>query len=424
MNITEFIQLANYAFVLFFGITVALYLADAPFFAHKKLYILSLLGFGMAQIIFYFLFDEDILYKCYPLLIHLPLILLIRFVLHRNTYISVIAVLSAYLFCTPRKWFGTFVSSFFDYDPMIANLASLIITIPLLFIVIRFISPYIIRLKYESKTTLLLFFLLPMFYYILEYTFTVYTNLLYTGNAVVVEFVDSSVVLLYFVFATLSLKFSSEKANAERSNMMLTNIALQAQKEIAQLSNSEKQASIYRHDLRHHLNYIQQCIIENKTDDALDYIHEISDTLENSKVTRYCQNESINLIISSYAEQAASQHITTEISITATDFSRFQIMDLCGLLANAMENAIHACMQMNGSSTPYIHLKIYEKSNHLCINMANSYGIEPHFENKIPISKNRNHGIGVSSMISVVEKYHGVYGFSAYHGEFRFQVSM
>ena len=53
---------------------------------------------------------------------------------------------------------------------------------------IRFVSPYIIRLKYESRTTLLLFFLLPLVYYVLEYTFTVYTDLLYTGGAVAVSY--------------------------------------------------------------------------------------------------------------------------------------------------------------------------------------------------------------------------------------------
>lgn len=45
----------------------------------------------------------------------------------------------------------------FDRNPVVSNIASIIITIPLLVLVIRFVSPYIIRLKYESRTTLLLF---------------------------------------------------------------------------------------------------------------------------------------------------------------------------------------------------------------------------------------------------------------------------
>lgn len=180
MSFTDLMSFVNYAFVLFFGIIVSLYLADFPFEEHKRFYTLTLLGFGIAQIIFYLALGEKALYQCYPLLIHLPLILLIRFVLKQNIYVSMIAVLSAYLLCTPRKWIGTLVSSFFDYSPLVSNIVTSVITLPLLFLVIRYVAPHVIKLKQENKTTLLLFFLLPLIYYILEYAFTVYTDLLHT----------------------------------------------------------------------------------------------------------------------------------------------------------------------------------------------------------------------------------------------------
>lgn len=158
MSFTNLMSFVNYAFVLFFGIIVSLYLADFPFEEHKRFYTLTLLGFGIAQIIFYLALGEKALYQCYPLLIHLPLILLIRFVLKQNIYVSMIAVLSAYLLCTPRKWIGTLVSSFFDYSPLVSNIVTSVITLPLLFLVIRYVAPHVIKLKQENKTTLLLFF--------------------------------------------------------------------------------------------------------------------------------------------------------------------------------------------------------------------------------------------------------------------------
>ena len=424
MNTADIVNLINYAFVLFFGIIAAFYLADLPFEEHHRLYVLTLLGFSAIQLVCYLLLGEAVVYKCYPFLIHLPLILLIRFVCHRNAYISIIAVLAAYLFCTPRKWFGTLVASFADNDPVVANIVAILITIPLLLLIIRYVSPCITRLQCESKTLLWLFMLLPVIYYILEYTFTVYTDLLYTGGAVVAEFMDSAIVILYFIFSMLSLEFSSQRHKAQQANVLLTASAAQAQKEIAQLSKSEQQAAIYRHDLRHHMNFLQSCIQENQKETALNYINEIYDDLERSRFTRYSTNEPLNLILSSYADKASADNIKTDIRITATDFTRFQITDLCSLLGNAFENAIHACEQMEHPDSAYIKLKIYEKSNRLCINMVNTYSMEPVFENKIPISHKNNHGIGVISMISIVEKYGGVYGFSASNGEFHFQVSM
>ena len=112
-ELSSVFSLVNYAFVLFFGIVAALYFADIGFCDHKRVYVLTLFFFGIAQLLFYLIMGESVLYKCYPFLIHLPLILLIFLRFHRNLSISAISVLSAYLLCTPRKWFGTFIAFFF-----------------------------------------------------------------------------------------------------------------------------------------------------------------------------------------------------------------------------------------------------------------------------------------------------------------------
>ena len=145
--------------------------------------------------------------------------------------------------------------------------------------------------------------------------------------------------------------------------------------------------------------------------------------MQSGAIQKYCENESVNLILSSYIEKAQALQIQTTLSVTATDFSRFQITDLCSLLSNALENAIHACTQITYPEGRYINLKLYEKNEQLCINLANSYEEEPAFENDIPVSHKVGHGFGVQSMISVVNKYSGIYGFFAENGEFRFQAT-
>lgn len=423
-DLSGILNIINYAFVLFFGITSALCLADISFRTHRKIYLLSYLGFGLGQFLFYLLLGENRLYQYYPLLIHLPLILLIYFVLKKSIYVSMVAVLSAYLMCTPRKWIGTFVSSFFGYDPMIADITTIIVTLPLLFLVIKYMAPHIVKLKHENRTILTLFILLPLCYYILEYAFTVYTDLLYTCGPVIIDFIDSFIVFLYFILSIITIEFSSQRSQAERENLILSTATAQAQKEISQLSLADKKSSIYRHDLRHHLRFLQECIRENHLDQAMQYMEDICDGLDKIPVKKYCTNETLNLILSSYLEKASEQNIRTTVSVTATEFSRFQIPDLCSLLANTLENAIHACCDLESENVRYIHLKIYEKNNKLCINMANSFSGNPEFENGVPVSRRPGHGLGIQSIISVIEKYHGVYGFFANKGEFRFQASL
>lgn len=68
-NLPNTLNLINYAFVLFFGITVSLCLADISFRKHRKTYLLSYLCFGIGQVIFYLVLGENRLYQWYPLLI-------------------------------------------------------------------------------------------------------------------------------------------------------------------------------------------------------------------------------------------------------------------------------------------------------------------------------------------------------------------
>lgn len=425
-DIASILNLINYGFVLIFGIVVSFYFAGIQWEDNKCLFIFTVLIFAVLQALFYMLLGQDILYKCYPVMIHIPLILIIRYICHQNIYISSIAVMSAYLMCTPRKWFGTLAMYIFPGIPVISDIVTIIITIPLLIIVIKYISPYIIKLKDESKTIISLFFLLPLTYYILEYAFTVYTDLLYTGKAVIIEFMDSFIVILYFILSMVTLSLSNKKNAAERENIILSAAATQAEKEISQLTDYQRQAAIYRHDLRHHMNFIQNCLAGNNTEQALEYISEINSNLDNTRITRYCNNEAINLILSSYINKAHEAGITTQISVTATNFTGYKITDLCSLLANALENAINACIKQPDNNAlkdnrRLITIKMFEKNNKICINIANTCFHEPEFHNQIPVTNEPGHGIGVRSIISVIEKYNGIYAFFIKDGIFYFQ---
>ena len=68
------LELINYGFVLFFGIVMSLYLADIHFEDNKIPYIITILALGAIQLLSYLMMGENLLYKCYPLLIHLPLV--------------------------------------------------------------------------------------------------------------------------------------------------------------------------------------------------------------------------------------------------------------------------------------------------------------------------------------------------------------
>ncbi len=119
----------------------------------------------------------------------------------------------------------------------------------------------------------------------------------------------------------------------------------QAVREIEALRISQQKTRAYRHDLRHHLQYITACIENEQYEQALQYIHSISEEIEASRVTVYCENEAANLILSSFADRAKAQSIPLAVHAVLPNQLPLAESDLCVLLSNALENAIHACSE-------------------------------------------------------------------------------
>lgn len=86
-DIVSVLSLINYGFVLIFGIIVSFYFAGIQWEDNKRLFILTTVLFVLFQALFYVLLGENVLFKCYPVLIHIPLILIIRYICHQNIYI-------------------------------------------------------------------------------------------------------------------------------------------------------------------------------------------------------------------------------------------------------------------------------------------------------------------------------------------------
>lgn len=420
----QYLVPVNFGCVLLFGICLTLSFADISFRNYKRHYFILWCIFGMMQLLVFMICGAQILFKVYPFVIHLPLFLVLKCYYKRNGYICGISVLSAYLFCTPRKWIGTCISSFWDYNAELSFCVQIAVTLPLLMAIIKWVAPYVVRLKDEPDHILKFIIAVPLGYYLIEYAITVYSDLLYTGGAAIVEFMDTSIVVTYLIFAMIYLKTLYEKNQIEIDHAVLTAMTFGFEKELEMLERAHEQDAIYRHDLRHHMNYLNLCISEHKLQEAETYIGQICEDMERTRLVRYSKNEPLNLVLSAYAGKAKEKDISMDVRITALDFTRFQINDLCSLLANGLENGIKACEQVEDRRKRFIRLYMYEKNSKLCLKLSNSYGEDLSFNQGIPVSKKKDHGIGTRSMVSVVKKYQGEYRFLAEDGVFSFQMTM
>ena len=382
-------------------------------------YFIALLIFDIsAQIVL----DYSIYGKLYLLFTQIPVFLLFLMISKFQGIKLIFVLLTTVFFSAPVMVLRSFFQSFSISLVCIA----LVFNSVLVFLIDRYFKkPFNYVLTYGDNRMFLLFSMIPLLYYIYSYASTRYQfdDIVLSQHFFIEQIPWIIALFSYFLLTRIFQMVSKEAEMKNAQNLAIAQLSA-ATKEIEQLRITEQQSVIYRHDLRHHMNYLNACILDNKLEEALAYIQQTCSSVENMKIERYSENEPINLILSSYIEKAKEIGIDIHVHVTAVDFSRFLIIDLCSLLANALENAIEASSQAENDNLRYINLRMYEKSNKLCLDLRNGYVIEPVFENGIPVSHKKEHGIGVISMIHVIEKYEGVFRFWTEEGEFRFQISM
>ncbi len=256
------------------------------------------------QAAFYFGASPTAAQYFYPLITHLPLYGVLV-VFSRQKLWPLIAVLTAYLCCQLRRWAALAIALFFPGQRLVQPVTELLFTLPLLLLLIRYVAPSMRRLAGYPAAVQCPFGILPLVGYLFDYITNVYTDLLAGGNPAAVEF-------MFFVCCAAFLGFILRASRVERQRVQMEQLqaslnlqVTQAMREIEALRISQQRASTYRHDLRHHMQFLAGCIENGRTEQALGYIRSVCSEIEAGKVTAYCENEAANLIFSAFADRAA-----------------------------------------------------------------------------------------------------------------------
>lgn len=417
------IEFSRYWFSLLFGATVAVSFAGMARTRKNHLafgcfivvvfimQIASLRLWGMAMTI-----------KLYPLLSHLPVAIFIVVFLRRPWLISVTSVFASFLCFQPPRWIGSVAGAAFDKASI--NHASYVIAV---FLMYYFLQKYVVEsvqhLMERSIKSCLLFCAMPAFYYLFDYASTVYTGIMYSGSRAAVQFMPFMMSALYFMFILLYYAEMKKQTNIQRERDILDTQFRQAKTEFASLRKMQQNAAAYRHDMRHHFALLQGLASNGCLEEMKEYLRTAQSDMDAITPKRFCEHETVNLILSSFDATAKQSAIVLTVDASFPDLLTFSDTEICSLLSNALENAIHACENITDSNKRYIKLRIFSKNNKLCIDIRNTYQAEPVFHKGLPVSKEQGRGFGTKSMIHIVEKHGGICQFSVADGWFIFQAT-
>lgn len=368
--------------------------------------------------------DSDAVEYLHPLITHLPLTVLLCF-LNKKVLWPAIAVLTAYLCCQIRRWQALFIVTVFAGSPMMQHTAELLMTLPVLLILLRFAAPSVRSISNNAFSMQVQFGLAPALYYGFDYL---------TGNNIEMlsESALAAIKLMSFVCGAMYLfcvvrvwNEGRKRSSLEQMQEILNLQVAEAVREIEALRKSQQKTRIYRHDLRHHMQYLLSCIENGRFEQARGYIREIYPEIETNHVTVYCENEAINLIFSAFSGRAEDCGVPMKIQAAFLRNIAISESDLCVLLSNALENALHACLkQKEKGASGTIEVLAYEKKGKFFLQIINSCDDAITFENGVPVTGHPGHGTGVRSICAIVEKYGGIYTYSAKDGKFILRVSL
>lgn len=376
-------------------------------------------GSGLVYILTYMWFGMDATEQLYPLIIHLPLILFLHFYYKYGTIFCVFSVLTAYLCCQISNWIG--IAAFnLTHAEWVYYSVRIIVTI-VVFILLGFVLDTLIQLTQKPAKSVLIFELIPVVYYFFDYMTNVYTKLLYSGLEVVVEFMGFVLCIAYILFLILYFREYEKKCEAERNSNMVKMQMEQSAKEMEAIRRSEQNIRILRHDMRHFLINISAFIANGEIEEAQLYISKLIDNTDKTAIRKYCKNEMVNMILSSYEMQVENHEIDFQYSIRIPEKLQFSDVDITAILSNGLENAIQAVLPLKACER-YIKLDLHMKDNKLLLSIKNTFAEKPSFQNGIPLSKKNGHGFGTQSIQYTAEKLKGNCQFSVDGNLFVLQV--
>lgn len=218
---------------------------------------------------------------------------------------------------------------------------------------------------------------------------------------------------LLLVLALMPLTYLSILHSLWRQMRMYENVRMMEiqRQDYDALCQKMEVGRIYRHDMRHHLAAVEGLLQQGDCQGALHYVRSLSGGLADLTEPARCANSAVNAVLTAYLVQAANAGCTVESDLRIPMDLPFEDTDLCVILANTLENAIHACQELpEDQRNIKLRMELTE-NRRLLISMENPCARPVSFRpDSLPEGPQREgHGLGLQSVKRVADKYGGLF---------------
>lgn len=366
--------------------------------------------------------DRDAAFWIFAITIHIPLILLLFTLSRFRGWRLIFQQLSVVLFCTLIHHTSGLVYYLSGSRFWVLVLSCVVLSTGVIWFLVRFLRPLFFQILLELHRGWWLICLVMATYYIIS----VYLIPGYAGFDPRSTIIKPAIGLLILgVYSILMFFFTSIKNEMEaRHNAQMSALQLSAlQSRMEAVKAAENAIRTERHDLRHRLQAVAELVLRGDKDAALDFLDAAQKRLYDQKEIRWCRPPVLDAVFSSYFDQAQNQGISVEAKISLSDTLGVNEGELAIVLANALENAIHANLDLPPEQRK-IRCKMVGTPG-VMLEISNPCAAAVTFDsNGLPVAQREGHGLGVQSISAFCRKAGAVCQFSLTGGWFQLRLTL
>ncbi len=174
------------------------------------------------------------------------------------------------------------------------------------------------------------------------------------------------------------------------------------------LKNQIDRSTQLRHDFKHTVAVLTNLATEGKLEEIQSYLKQYNDAISEADVRRYCSNPAVNAILNYYAGVASTENIHYNIRVEMPESLPMSEQDICSVIGNLLENAIHGCLTVPETERELNLTAIVKNEVNLLIVCTNSFDGNLQMEGNVFLSTSHSEeGIGTQSIRNIVESHGG-----------------
>ena len=279
----------------------------------------------------------------------------------------------------------------------------------IMFVMIKIVGLFSIKSEVRiSRAIYITFVTLPITTFLVVYILSEYTFKSQDGKLLNISILASIFLIISNILVFYIFEYQIKIAENQREEQLLKQQLEYKAEYYKELSGRQRITNKTMHDLKNQLFALREIYKKNPIE-GMEKIDSICEEVLSEYTLRFTGIEAVDALITSKILVMKENNIRFSNSIYLSKENKMDIVDMCVLLGNLLDNAIEANTDVEKAER-FINLNIAQQMDYLSINISNSISKEIRIvDTEIKSTKKHKelHGFGLKSVKEIVKKYDG-----------------